>query len=64
MKHLKKNILVILKNNGYSQSRLKKENILSGGTIDHLRNGNDLISVKTLIKIQDLTNVNFDDFFE
>lgn len=64
MKHLKKNILVILKNNGYSQSRLKNENILSGGTIDSLRNGNDSITVKTLIKIQDLTNASFDDFFE
>lgn len=61
---LRKDILKMLKEKGYTQTRIKKENILSGSTLDSIRNANANISVDTLMKLQSLLNCSFDDFFE
>lgn len=64
MKKFRNDILKKLKQNGYSQSRLKKDGIFGGKTLDSLRIGNPNISVKTLIQIQDILKCDFNDFFE
>ena len=64
MKKFKNDILKKLKQNGYPQSKLKKDGILGGKTLDSLRIGNPNISVKTLMQIQDILKCDFNDFFE
>lgn len=61
---LRTDILKMLKEKGYTQTRIKKENILSGSTLDAIRHGNANISVESLIKIQEIIGCSFDDFFE
>lgn len=50
------NPLVLLKDLGYTQTYLKKNNIFSGATIDYLRSCEGNITLKTLNTICLLTN--------
>lgn len=56
--------LRLLKMHGYSQSYLKKENIIAGGTIDALRTCSMNFSISTLDKICKLTDSRVEDLIE
>lgn len=63
--YYKVNVLAMLKEAGYSQNRLRVENILGQATITKLREGqNDMVSWRELEKLCNLLDVSVFDLIE
>lgn len=60
----KRKPLELLKENGWTQGKLKREKIFAGATIDKLRECTVNVPIETLGKVARYSNVNIEDIVE